>query len=1022
MDEMKNLQTLILENESLHEVIDDLTQTKNALLVYKQQLNAILDNAPVEVYLKDAEGRYVKVNKQFEKVCGVKNEDLVGRLPADIFQSEVSSSTREHDLSILNSGKAELREEIIKFSSDTHTRTLLTAKFPVFNDDGEVNGLGAIVTDISEHLSTKENLRKTNVLFSQAESLGNIGHWCWDIVEDKLISCSHQFAQIFSMTVPQALDYFTNTEAIIHLIHPADQQYFRQGKYDVNGYPIEGDLEYRIISPSGDTRHIHTCREIELDGDGEPFQSFGTIQNVTTKNQTKLRDQSRAQLLELVANGKPLPVIMAAAVNSVERENPAMLCSVLLLDDAGTHLLNCAAPSIPSFFNKAIDGIEIGLGVGCCGTAAFTNKRVIVEDIQSHPFWTNFKELAIQANLAACWSEPIRSANGDVLGTFSIYHCNAHYPTKANLLTLQQTADLVSIAIEKNQADATLKSSENRLRLALAVTKHAWFDLNIQTGEALTSSEYSKLLGYNSSNFHSDFQGWENSIHPDDHDLVIANYKRCLSHGCEFSTEYRRRTKSGAWLWFKTVGEITEFSSSKQPLRMVGIHTDITELKQAEEDLKHIAHYDLLTDLPNRVLLADRLGQAMAQCQRRDKSLAVAFLDLDGFKSVNDIHGHTTGDELLVALSRRMKEALREGDTLARIGGDEFIVVMVDLDSIEDCKPVLERLLKAASDPVTVGDVLIQVSVSIGVTLYPQDGVEAEQLTRHADQAMYIAKQAGKNRYHLFDTDHSNAIKVQHEEIDHIRSALGNNEFALYYQPKVNMRTAAVIGVEALIRWQHPERGLVQPLDFLPAIEGLDVSVTLGEWVINSALEQINQWQHMGINLPISVNISAFQLQQDNFATRLAALLAAFPGVKPHYLELEILETSELSDINQVIDTMNSCHELGVRFALDDFGTGYSSLTHLRRLPVYLIKIDQSFVRDMLEDADDSAIVEGVVNLAKTFQQEVIAEGVETIAHGEALLKLDCHLAQGYCIARPMPASDVPDWLSKWKTSNVWPA
>jgi len=321
-----------------------------------------------------------------------------------------------------------------------------------------------------------------------------------------------------------------------------------------------------------------------------------------------------------------------------------------------------------------------------------------------------------------------------------------------------------------------------------------------------------------------------------------------------------------------------------------------------------------------------------------------------------------------------------------------------------------------------VGDVLIQVSVSIGVTLYPQDGVEAEQLTRHADQAMYIAKQAGKNRYHLFDTDHSNAIKVQREEINHIRSALGNNEFALYYQPKVNMRTAAVIGVEALIRWQHPERGLVQPLDFLPAIEGLDVSVTLGEWVINSALEQINQWQHMGINLPISVNISAFQLQQDNFATRLAALLAAHPSVKPHYLELEILETSELSDINQVIDTMNSCHELGVRFALDDFGTGYSSLTHLRRLPVYLIKIDQSFVRDMLEDADDSAIVEGVVNLAKTFQQEVIAEGVETIAHGEALLKLDCHLAQGYCIARPMPASDVPDWLSKWKTSNVWPA
>jgi EAL domain-containing protein (putative c-di-GMP-specific phosphodiesterase class I) len=231
-----------------------------------------------------------------------------------------------------------------------------------------------------------------------------------------------------------------------------------------------------------------------------------------------------------------------------------------------------------------------------------------------------------------------------------------------------------------------------------------------------------------------------------------------------------------------------------------------------------------------------------------------------------------------------------------------------------------------------------------------------------------------------------------------------------------------VVGAEALIRWQHPERGLVPPLEFLTATEGHAVSLELGEWVINSALSQVRQWQGIGVNLPVSVNISAYQLQQANFTARLAALLALHPDVPPRCLELEILETSELHDTTQVSETMNACHALGVRFALDDFGTGYSSLTYLKRLPAYLIKIDQTFVRDMLEDADDLAIIEGVVGLAKAFQREVIAEGVETIAHGVALLELGCQLAQGYGIARPMPADDIPKWVSTWKPNESWQA
>tara|TARA_R110001583_G_scaffold8952_2_gene42235 strand:+ start:10256 stop:12772 length:2517 start_codon:yes stop_codon:yes gene_type:complete len=478
-----------------------------------------------------------------------------------------------------------------------------------------------------------------------------------------------------------------------------------------------------------------------------------------------------------------------------------------------------------------------------------------------------------------------------------------------------------------------------------------------------------------------------------------------------------------ATLFFVTLSfMLSNYLARRFSLYESRINKDFSELNTIKEQLEHQALHDVLTNLPNRVLLADRLSQSMVQSQRHHNLLAVVFLDLDSFKHINDTYGHNLGDELLIIVSLRMKEALREGDSLARIGGDEFVAVLADLTTVEDCEPVLERLLLAASDPVKVDNVELKVSASIGVTLYPQDNVSADQLMRHADQAMYVAKESGKNRYHFFDTVQDEAVKVQRESLEAIRTALDNQEFVLYYQPKVNMRTGTVIGTEALIRWQHPERGILNPIEFLPVIENNAMMIELGEWVINSTLAQISQWQAMDLNLPLntSVNLAAVQLQQTNFVDRLTILLAAHPDVSPHYLELEVLETSALEDIQHASNTMNACIALGVNFALDDFGTGYSSLTHLRRLPANLIKIDQTFVRDMLVDNDDLTIIEGVIALAKSFKRDVIAEGVETIEHGTVLLQLGCELAQGYGIARPMPASDIPAWVRDWKPDISW--
>jgi len=448
---------------------------------------------------------------------------------------------------------------------------------------------------------------------------------------------------------------------------------------------------------------------------------------------------------------------------------------------------------------------------------------------------------------------------------------------------------------------------------------------------------------------------------------------------------------------------------------------DVTESKNHERQLEHVAHYDALTGLPNRVLNADRLRQAMLQSSRRHEQIGVLYLDLDGFKEVNDTYGHSMGDKFLIALASQMQQALRESDTLSRLGGDEFVAILADLNDHTAAFPVIERLLHASSRPIEIDDVILQVSASIGVTFYPQsDEVDADQLIRQADQAMYEAKQSGKNRYHIFDSEHDRTIRQRHENLERIEQALKNNEFVLFYQPKINMRTGDMVGVEALIRWQHPEDGLIPPLEFLPYVEDHPLAVDIGEWVINEAVSQIERWQEQGFVFPVSINVGARQLLQGDFVQRFQKILAEHENFDSSLLEIEVLETSALEDVNMASNIIDACKGMGTDFALDDFGTGYSSLTYLKKLPVKTLKIDQSFVRDMLDDRDDLAILEGITGLAKAFDREVIAEGVETYKHGQELLSLGCDLAQGYGIARPMPAEKLIEWSEQWAQDHRW--
>jgi diguanylate cyclase (GGDEF)-like protein/PAS domain S-box-containing protein len=573
---------------------------------------------------------------------------------------------------------------------------------------------------------------------------------------------------------------------------------------------------------------------------------------------------------------------------------------------------------------------------------------------------------------------------------------------------------------KRKNDEEELRRSEERRSIATNSGQIAIWEVDLFTGKLMWDDNCFLLYKIDKQTFKGTYEEWKQTIHPQDLDTVTKSFQNAVDGISEYDLTFRIIWPDGEVRYIEAHGEVQR-NQSGVAQRVIGTNWDVTTIKTQQSQLEHIAHFDALTNLPNRVLLADRLQQSMLQCQRRSQQLAVAFMDLDGFKAINDQCGHAVGDQVLIGLAHRMNEVMRQGDTLARLGGDEFVAVLIDLEEKSAIEPLLDRLLATAAQPFHVDGHSLHVSASIGVTIYPQTiEIDADQLLRQADQSMYQAKLAGKNRYHIFDAVQDSSIRGIHESLQQIRSALKSREFVLYYQPKVNMRTGQVIGAEALIRWQHPEQGLLAPGLFLPVIEDHPLAVDIGEWVIDAALIQMELWISQGMDMRVSVNIGARQLQQGDFVERLRAILAMHPRINPNTLELEILETSALEDVAQISQLIQDCAQLGVSFALDDFGTGYSSLTYLKRLKVKTLKIDQSFVRDMLDDPDDLAILQGVIGLAGALRREVIAEGVETPAHGTALLQLGCELAQGYGIARPMPADQMLGWAATWKPDSSW--
>ncbi|BCG62877.1 MAG: hypothetical protein methR_P0542 [Methyloprofundus sp.] len=623
-------------------------------------------------------------------------------------------------------------------------------------------------------------------------------------------------------------------------------------------------------------------------------------------------------------------------------------------------------------------------------------------------------QLLVDMQAVCYFGVPLTSVDGQTVGILAILNDQvmAKHPSTSQLLA--SLAVRAANELERQQAAEKLQFAarifhETHEGITLTDAKGIIVDVN---------PSFCKITGYS-------------------REEVIGKNPNILSSGQQNKRFYRDMwgslAETGHWqgeLWNrKKTGEVYAqlmtisvlLDADNKPMNYVGLFSDITIAKQQQKSLELMAHYDVLTGLPNRSLFADRFSQAIALSKRNKSLLAVCFIDLDEFKPVNDAYGHDIGDKVLVEVAVRIKEVIREQDTVSRIGGDEFTLLLGDVHSVEQCKQAMRRVHQVIAQDYNIEGQVLTIAASSGMTIYPLDSADPDTLIRHADSAMYQAKLAGRNRYHLFDASSDKRVLEHHLQLNMIAEAFDRNEFCLYYQPKVNMLTGKVFGVEALIRWIHPENGLIPPLDFLPYIEGSDLEIRVGNWVMQEALQQLDNWRSQGVFLEVSVNISAFHLQWPDFYKQVDAALARHPKISSQLLQFEILESSVLSDITLISDIIKHCRELlGVRVALDDFGTGYSSLTHLRRLSADTIKIDQSFIRDMLEDPEDYAIVEGVIGLAKAFRRDVIAEGVETKEHGLMLMKMGCAQAQGYGIARPMPAKNIQNWLDEYRSFEEW--
>ncbi|QGU94805.1 EAL domain-containing protein [Clostridium bovifaecis] len=567
--------------------------------------------------------------------------------------------------------------------------------------------------------------------------------------------------------------------------------------------------------------------------------------------------------------------------------------------------------------------------------------------------------------------------------------------------------------LELTRAQEKLKESEERYRLAIDGVNDGIWDWNIKDNSVFFSPRWKAMIGFKENEMKNTFEEWESLIHNEDRIFVLDKLESYLNgRQSNYKVEYRIRTKSGKYKWMTSRGQAI-WDEKGNPIRMAGSHTDITKQKETQEKLYKMAYYDMVTGLPNRRFLLENLEKYIEN-KPSSEEFAILFLDLDKFKDVNDTFGHDAGDLLLKDTGEILKSYLEEEDIIARWAGDEFVILKKAIQGIEEIEDFCQRIIGCFSNPWIIEEQDFYITTSIGIALCPRDGQNAKNLLKNADSAMYYAKVEGKNGYAFFDSGVNDKLLKKLKLESRLRSAVKNEEFMLMYQPQFDTKTKEIIGAEALIRWNHPQEGIINPDKFIPIAEESGVIVTIGEWVLRTAALQQKEWQSRGLPpLSVGVNLSAHQFQQKNLVFCIRNILEE-TGLPPHLLELEITEGTALRNISYTINILKQLMDMGVRIALDDFGTGYSSLNYLKQLPIHSLKIDRSFLEDIPTDSAQVSIAKTIIDLAHNLNLKVTAEGVENQSQFDFLKHQNCDLVQGYLLSKPISSEDFEKIIKKY--------
>jgi diguanylate cyclase (GGDEF)-like protein/PAS domain S-box-containing protein len=651
-----------------------------------------------------------------------------------------------------------------------------------------------------------------------------------------------------------------------------------------SGQPVI-DAEEFVVDALGNDKWLSSTKVPLRNRHNEIFGLVGIAHDITARKQADVLRAGQANILEMIAKSAPLENVLDRLMRFVEAQLKGIFGSVLLLDKDGIHLRHGAAPSLAKAFTSAIDGAAIGPKVGSCGTAIYRREPVIVTDILRDPLWDDYRELAAPHGYRSCWSTPILSHQGVVLGAFAMYSMTVREPTEAEIRLIEFTTHIAGIAIER---------------------------------------------------------------------------------------------------------------------------------KLAEDQIHFMANHDVLTGLPNRALLEDRLSQGILYAQRYNRWVTVVHLDLDNFKLVNDTLGHNAGDDLLKTVASRMVECVKATDTVVRLGGDEFVVVLFDQPAnVDVVSETLQTIRDAIAEPVPVAEHRLRFTASIGIANYPKDGTSPDTLLANADAAMYRAKEFGRDNFQFYAPEFNSRAHEKFLLQEELRNALTHSEFALHYQPQVDLRSGQVFAVEALVRWNHPTRGLVSPTTFIPTTEETGMIVPIGDWILQEACRQNKAWQRAGLSpITVCVNVSARQFREKNLIDRVVNALKE-SGLEARYLELEVTESLIMQDFDLAVATMNALQKLGVQISIDDFGTGYSSLSALKTFPVARLKIDKSFINDLATDENDQAVTGAVISLGQKLNLRVLAEGVETEDQVAFLRKNNCDEVQGNYFSKPLSVEDIGKLIAK---------